>query len=87
MADPVVADIAERLLNPTAEDVVAWERFVRLKEMIGNARADIGPLSEAKRQLLGLYLLNACWMGAGLDYEPRPVLEQRPVLTVVQDHD
>lgn len=82
--DPVVAALAERLCNPSPEDEAAWRRFAQLKELVANAETDIGPLSEDKRQLLGLYLLNARWIGQGVEYEARPGLERpRPALAVV----
>jgi hypothetical protein len=83
--DHEIDRIAERLRNPTAEDLAQWERFGRMRVLIANARDDLGPMNERQRQLLGLYMLQACWLGQGRDYEERPTLEvAKPALTVVR---
>lgn len=82
--DPVIADLVERLQRPRQEDEAHRGTFAKLRELVGNAEADIGPLTEEKRQLLGLYLLNARWLGEGADYEARPSLTPPgPTLTIV----
>lgn len=82
--DTEKARLVDRLLNPAAEDIVHWERFERMRELVANCRAAIGPLTENQRQLVGLYILSAVWLGEGSDYDPCPTLDvPKPLLTVV----
>lgn len=59
--------------------------FLSLQTLVHNLRSVLPPMTEGQSQLVGLYLLNALYLGAGDEFDTFPVLreEPRPALTVI----
>lgn len=63
-------------------------RFENIRTLVRNLRNVLPPLTHAQSELVGLYILNAVYLGEGEPFTTFPTLgERRPQLRLVVDAD
>jgi hypothetical protein len=77
--------MADRREGEGMSDEDAQRRFENIQSLVSNLRSILPPMTEPQAQLVGLYILNAVYLGEGEEFTTFPTLDRkRPFLTLVE---